>query len=74
MTDLFMKREDIANKLINWFELYYLENEDKLSDELRKRYYNLKFDDKKVNKLYYIVELAHIIDPSLFLEKDNKTK
>lgn len=74
MSDFFMKRENIANKLINWFELYYLENEDKLSEELRKRYYNLKFDDKKVNKLYYIVELAHIIDPTLFLEKETKAK
>ena len=74
MTDFFMKREDIANKLINWFELYYLENEDKLSEELRKRYYNLKFDDRKINKLYYIVELAHIIDPTLFLEKETKAK
>lgn len=68
------KDKDIANKLINWFELYYLENEDKLSEELRKRYYNLKFDDKKVNKLYYIVELAHIIDPTLLLEKETKAK
>lgn len=68
------KDKDIADKLINWFELYYLENEDKLSEELRKRYYNLKFDDEKVNKLYYIVELARIIDPTLFLEKETKAK
>lgn len=73
MEDSF-KGKDIGDKLINWFLLYYLENEDKLDENLRKRYYNLKFDDRKENKLYYIVELAHIIDPTLFLDKEPKVK
>lgn len=64
----------ILDKLITWFELYFLTNKDKLSSELQAKYYNIKMTMSKDNKFAYIVELAKIIDTTLLLEKDNDKK
>ena len=64
----------ILDKLITWFDLYFLTNKDKLSSELQAKYYNIKMTMSKDNKFAYIVELANIIDVTLLLEENNDKK
>lgn len=64
----------ILDKLITWFDLYFLTNKDKLSSELQAKYYNIKMTMSKDNKFAYIVELAKIIDTTLLLEENNDKK